>query len=163
MRRYFLSIIIILFVLVLSAVGCGEPKTPLPTDLQSVVITLERTACYGYCPVYKLVIYGDGRVIYEGTKYVETLGTKMGSISEEKVKQMIYEFRKINYFSLKDSYQHLDATDMPGVITSLTIDGQKKTVNHYHGDFNAPKSLTNLENKIDQIVSSDQWVGSFYE
>ena len=163
MRRHILSIIIILFALVLSVVGCGEPKTPVPTDLQSVVITLERTACYGYCPVYKLTVYGDGRIIYEGTKYVKIVGTRTASISDDQIKQLIDEFRKIDYFSLKDSYQHLDATDMPGVITSLTIDGQKKTVNHYHGDLSAPKSLTNLENAIDHIVSSDQWVGSFYE
>ncbi len=108
-------------------------------------------------------MYGDGRVIYEGKKYVKIVGTKTPSISEDQIKPLIDEFRKIDYFSLEDSYQHLDDTDMPGVITSLTIDGQKKTVNHYRGDFNAPKSLTNLENKIDQIVASDQWVGSFNE
>jgi len=44
---------------------------------------------------------------------------------------------------------------MPSAFTSLTIDGDKKTVRHYHGDLSAPKELTILENKIDEIVNSN--------
>src|SRR5712691_7505714 len=35
-----------------------------------VVITLERTMCYGTCPAYTLRITGDGSVEYEGMRYV---------------------------------------------------------------------------------------------
>ncbi len=158
--RKWLGAVIILIVLVLLTGGCREPKMSLPVDLQSLVVTLERTPCYGDCPVYKLSMYGDGRIIYEGEKYVKVIGIITASISEDQFKQLYAEFRKIDYFSLKDSYQHLDTTDMPGAITSLTVDGQTKTINHYHGDHSAPKSLTNLENRIDQIVSSNQWTGT---
>jgi hypothetical protein len=66
----------------------------------------------------------------------------------------------IDYFSLKDSYEEFMATDMPSAFTSLTVDGKTKTVRHYHGDFNAPKELTELEDKIDEIVNSNQWIKS---
>ena len=55
------------------------------------------------------------------------------------------------------------ATDMPSAFTSLTVDGKTKTVRHYHGDFSAPKELTELEDKIDEIVNSNQWIKSLLE
>jgi hypothetical protein len=50
-------------------------------------------------------------------------------------------------------------TDLPYAITSITIGGQTKTVNHYYGDDSAPQQLTDLESKIDEIVNSKQWTG----
>jgi (2Fe-2S) ferredoxin len=120
------------------------------------MITLERTACLGTCPIYKLSIYGDGRVIYEGIRFVKIEGTVTTTISEEKIKQLVTEFQSIDYFSLNDSYEEFNATDMPSAMTSLTVGGKTKTIRHYHGDFSAPKKLTELENKIDHIVFSDQ-------
>jgi hypothetical protein len=127
-------------------------------DLDSVIITLERTACYGFCPIYSLTIHGDGTVLYEGEDYVETVGKAETVISTKKVKQLISEFDKIDYDSLKDSYTERTITDAPSVITSITRNGKTKTIEHYHGDFDAPEKLTELEDKIDEIVNSDQWV-----
>ena len=156
MKKYLLATSILLLAITLS-IGCNSTMTPVPNDIKEVVITLERTACFGVCPVYTLTIYGDGRIVYEGMRNVRIEGTITTTISEDKIKQLITEFQKIDYFSLKDSYEERNATDMPSAYTSLTINGKTKTVRHYHGDLNAPKKLTELENKIDLIVNSDEW------
>ena len=156
MKKY-LSVISIFLLLSTLSIGCNSTMTPVPNDIKEVVITLERTACFGVCPVYTLTIYGDGRIVYEGMRNVRIEGTITTTISEDKIKQLITEFQKIDYFSLKDSYEERNATDMPSAYTSLTVNGKTKTVRHYHGDFNAPKKLTELENKIDLIVNSDEW------
>jgi hypothetical protein len=139
------------------SLGCHGTSVPLPDDIKEVVITLERTACFGNCPVYKLTIYGDGRVVYDGKKFVRIEGTITTVISEKEVKKLVNEFRNVDYFSFKDSYEDWNVTDMPSAITSIIINGKTKTVSHYHGDFNAPEKLTKLERKIDEIVGSDQW------
>ena len=148
----------ILVVVILIAAGCAGPQTPTPDNLEDVMITLERTACFGVCPVYTLTIHGDGRVVYEGMRFVRVEGTVTTTISEDEIKQLIAEFQKIDYFSLRDSYEERNATDMPSTFTSLTVNGKTKTVRHYHGDFSAPEKLTGLEDRIDQIVNSDQWI-----
>ena len=155
MKRLLLAIAICLAVVVM-VVSCA--KTPTPDDISDVVITLERGPCFGACPVYKLTIYGDGRVFYEGIRFVGGEGTQTASISEDKVRQLITEFQKIDYFSLDNEYTHINATDMPTATTSITITGQTKTVVHYHGDFSTPEELTTLEDRIDEIVSTDRWV-----
>ena len=150
--------IIILVALMLIVADCARTQTPTPTNLDEVVITLERTVCFGTCPEYKLTIYGNGTVEYEGKRFVKIEGKRTIAISEEKIRQLFSEFKKIDYFSLNDSYEEFMATDMPSAFTSLTVDGKTKTVRHYHGDFSAPKELTDLENKIDEIVNSNQWI-----
>jgi hypothetical protein len=129
------------------------PKT------QPVVITLQRTACFGACPIYKLTIFGDGRVVYEGERFVKVTGKRTARISPKAVKQLISEFNKLNYFSLADSYTG-GPTDLPSAITSISMGKKQKTVSHYLGSPNAPQKLTELENKIDNIVNSQQWVAS---
>ena len=64
-------------------IGCSS-KTPVPDNIKEVVITLERTACFGVCPVYKLTVYGDGRVVYEGKRFVRVEGTITRNISESR-------------------------------------------------------------------------------
>ena len=105
-----------------------------------------------------MTVYGDGRVIYEGIRFVAVEGTRTAIINEDKVRQLISEFQAIDYFSLNNEYTHADATDMPSAITSITIAGNTKTVAHYHGDFSAPEELATMEDKIDIIVATRQWV-----
>jgi len=74
------------------------------------------------------------------------------------VRQLISEFKKAEYFSFYTNYKDRHVTDMPSAITYININGVAKSIRHYHGDSNAPRELTELENKIDEIVNSDQWI-----
>jgi len=130
-----------------------------PKKLRSGIITLQRTACFGTCPIYKLTIFPDGRVVYEGERFVKVVGKRTARISPQAVRKLVAEFDKLNYFSLSNNYQG-GPTDLPSAITSLTIGKQQKTINHYLGSPNAPQALTALENKIDTVVNSQRWVGS---
>ena len=162
MKQY-LSAVAILIAVIMIAAGCTWAKTPMSEELEGVKIMLERTECFSTCPVYKLTIYGDGRVVYEGIRFVQVEGIIKATISEDKIKQLVLEFKRLDYFSLDSSYEEFNATDMPSAITSYTVNGKTKTVRHYHGDFSAPKQLTQLENRIDKIVGSEPWVNRYPE
>ena len=129
------------------------------------VITLERTVCFGTCPHYKLTIFSDGLVSYEGIRYVKKAGKANGHISRAKLNELVKEFTSIDYFSLADSYTPGDKTcpqdwtDMPSANTSLTWRGRTKAVNHYHGCRGSIvlDQLAKLENKIDEAVNVTRW------
>ena len=137
----------------------SESKPP------SKVITLQRTVCYGPCPEYKLTIFSDGAIAYEGISSVKKEGAAKGRISLKKLQDLVREFDKINYFNLEDNYTPGNKvcpesmTDMPSVITSLTRNGKTKTITHYHGcrGLKTLELLTELENKIDAAVNISQW------
>ncbi|HYA61127.1 MAG TPA: DUF6438 domain-containing protein [Candidatus Acidoferrum sp.] len=127
-------------------------------NLYETIITLERTICCGRCPVYKLTIFGNGAVMYNGLEFVAITGRHMANITEDKIQRLIGAFKKADFFSLNNSYVEFMRIEDPFAITSLTINGKKKRVRHYHGDNSAPHQLRILEDEIDEIVGTDQWV-----
>jgi hypothetical protein len=130
------------------------------------VITLERTVCYGTCPAYKLTIFDDGTVMFEGKEFVKHSGTHTGQISKSDLDKLIDEFEKVDYVNLADNYVDDPKncpeqwTDNPTAITSLDWQGKKKTIRHYYGCRGAKvlEQLTALENKIDEVVNTNRWI-----
>lgn len=157
--------LIVLLIVFATSYFISLNNRPVETGKNDLIITLDRGSCFGTCPVYKLTIYGNGDVIYEGSdfeargiKTVKISGIRTTTISKEKVRELVSEFDKINYLALADSYEKYSITDAQTVITSITNEGKTKTIKHYHGDRSAPEELTAIENKIDDMVNSDQWV-----
>ncbi len=126
---------------------------------QKPVITMKRTMCYGTCPAYKLAVYRNGTVEYEGKQFVRIKGHRTAFIGKEKVEQLISDFRKARFFSLQDVYENR-MTDMPSVILSFTDNGVTKTVIHHRGSRTVPEQLFSLEQKVDTVVNSKQWTGT---
>ena len=161
----FTAICIGLLLLVTLLTGCMKIVRNADRDRPSssisgeeLLIRLERTACFGKCPVYSLMIKGDGTVIYSGVDFVQTRGIQETTISIDAINQLVAEFEKADYFSLKDSYTAFGVSDMPSANTSISMGGKTKAINHYLGDRSAPEQLTELENRIDEIVNSAQWI-----
>ena len=129
-------------------------------------ITLERTACFGTCPMYTLTIKGDGSVIFDGKRFTKTTGVATGKIRQDDFRGLVSEFGKINYFSLPDSYTPGTKecprmiTDMPSANTSIRVNGKAKSVAHYHGcgTEGALAKLTALEKKIDEVAGTQKWI-----
>ena len=159
-RKLVLMSLLLLALGGVSVASARQPRRSMP------VITLERTVCFGSCPIYKLAIFSDGTVRYEGIKYVKRVGKARGRISRRQLDQLIENFTKLDYFNLDDSYTPGNkgcpqvATDMPSAITSLTWHGKCKTINHYHGcrGPDALERLTQLEDKIDEAVKINKWI-----
>ncbi len=128
----------------------------IPEDL---IIRLKRTVCFGKCPAYMLTIKADGKVSFFGQDHTKVKGQAEGEISEEKLKQLIEEFKKVKFFDLEDNYLTGNCdTDSPTVHTTLFINGKTKKIEHNLG-CKEPKELTELENKIDEIVGAEKWIG----
>ena len=125
-----------------------------------VVITIERSSCFGSCPIYSAKIYADGRVVYVGKEYVKETGERRFKIAPERIQELIKEFQRIDYFSLKDKYDADDdgnsVTDLPTTITSICLDGKTKKVVNYYG---APRKLDELEDKIDSLAGLYKYLG----
>lgn len=133
---------------------------PFPTveEWKTLVITLERTACYGSCPSYKVEVHGDGTVLYNGKASIAMSGKHNGRIPQSSVLQLLEAFRAADYFSLDDTYAW-DITDQSGCITSIAFDSVHKSVVDYVGDHaGMPDAVRELEETIDQIVGSEKWV-----
>jgi len=132
-------------------------------ELKELVISLERTTCYGNCPAYKVAVYGDGRVQYEGKKNVKQMATQEGRLQPADLRKILSAFDKAGYFSIKqyteESCSCTLCTDMPTTITEIRAKGVTHRVEHYYGCRCAPKELWELEKSLDVIVGTEQWIG----
>ena len=133
------------------AIGSTTKAKALPAD--SLFAFMERTPCYGRCPIYKLWIYKSGYTLYEGINFVEREGVWTTRISEEDMQQIANKANEIGYYKMDDEYDS-PITDIPATITSLNTEGRKKTVRDRH---NAPPALREFENFIDGVVEKKQW------
>lgn len=145
-------------IIILSAIGLAASLqldllyVPLftPANLTDVEIKLEKTACYGPCPVYSVIIYGDGTVLYDGIQHVDNIGKSTHQIPKESVDDAVKLIYELNYFSLKDRYE-ANWTDDSTVITSVKINNDEKTVTNY-GHY-GPDRLHKIEKKIDDLTN----------
>ncbi len=152
-----------------SMLGHNGDQTPdlsylSDADLKTVIIRLERTACYGTCPAYSVTIHGDGRVEYNGKGRVKEMGTREARIETDKIRALASVFAKMKFWGLAEDYSAAKCkgrvcTDMATAIIELSIRGATHRVNHYYGCGSAPKSLFDLESVIDKSANSEQWTG----
>lgn len=117
-------------------------------------IGLERTACFGECPVYSVVLKPDGSVRYVGTEHVARIGTHVGEINPE-------DFHRLSEFLIESDYASLETefplavTDLPSAYTTAVINGKRKVIHHYGGY--GPVKLWMLEQAIDSVVAQASW------
>ena len=123
-----------------------------------VRITLERGACFGRCPMYRLELDGSGKVVFEGRNFVRDSGRREDTVSADTVRALATEMEQAGYFAFEDSYPP-DATDHATVIISLTLDGRTKRIEHNLGSRSAPEGLEDLYARIDEVARSAKWIG----
>jgi hypothetical protein len=138
------------------------PAHVVPAD---TVVTLQRGDCERRCAVYKVIVFADGTLIYDGQYSVRRQGLVLGHLEDEQLLKLVDAFTKINYFALKDEYGYQTTTecdsltpDGPIVKTSLVTGGRTKAIVHHHRCAGAvPKELSALEDEIDQIAQTARW------
>jgi hypothetical protein len=146
--------------------GSSPAVAPAPDGSDAApVVTLERTPCFGRCPVYRVTISRSGLVRYEGKRFVADSGRDSARISSKAVAGLLKELERGGYYAFDEKYVAAAsgcgsyATDLPSVITSVDDGKRAKRVEHDHGCSRAPQALIGLENTIDTVAGTARWVG----
>ncbi len=140
------------------ATAIDQPHSPDQVAGATPVATLERTGCYGECPVYRLTVSSDGSVIYVGTRWVKVLGRQQYKLSDSQMAELQAAFDRSGFMQLRD-YDRVENTDDDWAHLSYRRGSMIKRVRHYHGDNSAPASLSALEDDFDRIAGSGRLVG----
>ena len=155
---------------VLGALLClpavAAPQDPIPDTIpKDLMISLQRGNCEGGCPVYRVLIFANGDVIWHGRYRVANVGVVLSQIERDQVRALIEDFKAIDYFQLDNIYDYLgpgcrsSAAYKPMVFMSLSMGGLSKTLSHHDGCVGeVSEKLTALENKIDKAVNTARWI-----
>ena len=155
MKKIISAALVILFCQSLAYAGAAIPE--------DTKIILKRGMCFGTCPGYTLTIFADGKVVYEGERYVRILGHQEKTIPVDKLRQLLEKFSEMDFPSLVAKIAALDCNyyvfDGPSTEVSLIKNGKSFTA--IHGEKcntdSLFKLLDNLAKTIDDTVDVKDW------
>lgn len=169
-----ITLCLILSIFTLAQSPVSEPRSGRKQE--AAMILLERSECYGTCPSYKVKIFGNGKLIYEGVRYVKIKGKISTEVTTKQFQELMAEIIKAGYFSLRNSYADgkdgctAMSSDDSWAFISIQINKRKKSVKHYLGCLGGNNKfdrelqrLSELEKRIDEIVKIEHWVGTVEE
>ncbi len=132
-----------------SLVSCAGKKSVPATSS----IHFERTACFGACPIYTLVINGEGLAQFEGKRFTEKIGSFEKQLSKEDTKALFDLLNSTEWNSFADEYP-TDITDLPGILFKYNHKKVSKQIVVY-GEH--PEQLDVLSEYLSKIAESDGW------
>jgi hypothetical protein len=122
--------------------------------LKTVVISYEKSVCFGKCPAFTMTILGEkNKITYKGDSNVDKVGNYEKNISDEDLARLTEAFEKYKFFELNDEYNG-PMTDLPSRYVSYSIKGKSKKIKDR---YNAPAELRELEKLLDAIADSEGW------
>lgn len=118
-----------------------------------------RTQCFGSCPMYWVEITGDGQVTYCGMMHVDEYGERTRTISLVDVGRLADAAKQAGFFRLQDRYM-ASVTDGSTTLVEIELGGRRKTVMDYLGELaGMPQSLTDLQELVDEVAGTAEWIG----
>jgi Domain of unknown function (DUF6438) len=137
-------------------------QRPVPDDL---IIVMKRFNCEDGCPVYRILIFGNGDVIWEGRNGVAHPGVSQTTIQPDAIRALIKDFESVDYFGLADIYGYHgsgcrnELLYKPVVLLLFVLDGRSRVLWHHDGcTGEVSKKLTALEGSIDRAVGAERWI-----
>ena len=122
-------------------------------------IRLERTMCYGICPVYTVVVDNNGSINYSGEMYVYKSGEHQWKISKKKIEQLNDLIKSFGFKSFVYEPGKEFITDQPSCITTVKYpDDEIKEIYHYLGHVLLDENLILFEKRIERILGTKKYV-----
>ncbi|MDL0419687.1 DUF6438 domain-containing protein [Caldibacillus thermoamylovorans] len=122
-------------------------------------IKLQRTMCFGTCPVYSVTVDKEGNVNYYGEMFVYKSGEHHWKILKKKVKQLNDLIEEFGFKSFIYEPGDEFITDCPSCITTVKYsNGETKEIDHYYGHVLIDDSLTAFKKKIERIIGTKKYV-----
>jgi hypothetical protein len=176
-------------VVVIAVAGCWtasstpEPSVPAnaaPAETRPMRfrVTLERTACLGRCPIYKVTIHGNGKVDWEGVENVAAIGRMDGKsvVPRRELERLARQIDDAKFFERNESGElatgpvcttngntttctssiHI-CTDTTHARITVSRNGRTHVIENDHCD--EKPGIDEIEEMVDQLGGTAELVG----
>lgn len=128
---------------------CKTQKNKALTSV-SPLVSLQTGGCFGYCPVFKLTAYSNGRVQYEGQRFVEKTGRDSFLLTADELGRLRSKVAAVNLWQYPDRIQS-DVMDAPSATLTAYDGSRSKSVS---GSIDRPAPLLELENLLKDLAEA---------
>ncbi len=127
-------------------------KEVAPKD--TLVISYERTPCFGRCPVFKVKVYESGFATYEGINFAEKLGLYSGRFTKEEIDAIYQSAVEIHYFDLESVYNDPLISDLPSTKSKINWAGKSHKID---ARFNIPAEVKAFHKNLEVTLLEHEW------
>ncbi|HZR18795.1 MAG TPA: DUF6438 domain-containing protein [Verrucomicrobiae bacterium] len=133
--------------------GFSGPNVPA-TNHGITEIGIERTACFGTCPIYVCIIHSDGKVLYHGGAHVDRIGEWETTIDPYRFHHLANFIVESGFWQMQDTFA-AGVTDGDTVYTTFLMKGQRKVFRNYANS--GPSKLWALQQLVDGLLVGATW------
>lgn len=129
-------------------IGCLS----LQLQAQKIVsyVKIERTACFGRCPVYSIEVFANGKVVYNGVRNVNQIGQQTKKLSKQQTTQFFKKIEQHKLSVLANQYTE-KASDLPRLHETFIIRKKTKRIQNAQA---GPSYLTAIAVEVDLLWNS---------
>jgi hypothetical protein len=117
-------------------------------------IRLRRGPCFGFCPIYEVILQADGRATWNGERFVDRLGPYEGEISPGDFGHVAAFVERAGFFSWNDEYLG-GVFDTPEYQLTVARGRQSKTVRQNGVD--EPPDFWVIAALVDGLAATVDW------
>ncbi len=132
-------------------------ETPIPiTPTVLLMAKINRTPCYGKCPVFTIELFNNGVVKYNGIAFVDKKGIYTAKVTPEFIARIQSKALSIKYLSFENKYPiaPIVIADLPTTTTFIRIGEEGKQI---ADNFDAPRELIDFENWLEHQFDKLDW------
>ena len=132
-----------------------EPALPIIPAVR-LMAKIDRTPCFGKCPVFTIELFDDGTVKYNGVAFVDKQGTFTAKVTPEFIAKIQSKALSVNYLSFENKYPIAPVViaDLPTTTTFIRIGKEDKQITD---NFDAPRDLIDFENWLVKQFETLNW------
>jgi hypothetical protein len=138
----------------------ARPMPERPSGVEDLLVRLERTACFGACPAYVIKVNTNGVVKYIGRDCVRNHGSATRTLSVQELKDLRQAIDRAGLNALPDPCCRCGVEDSSSALVGVRLAGKWTVIEDNLGCDPPTTQLRELEDAIDRIVQSEQWVGA---
>lgn len=121
-----------------------------------VVARIQKTPCYGNCPVFEAKVFSNGLVLFDGKENTDRLGLHEAYMLQSQMDSLLTQATAIDFFKMNANYpaNGKQLYDLPSTILFVKQEDQEKEITNNHG---APKGLKAYEALFLDMLNRLDW------
>ena len=148
--------------------ACATPRASAESTAaggadSTTVVTMDRGACHGTCPVYAVHLAANGRVTFIGARFVAPIGVDSTRVPSGRVESLRAAFASRKFSAVPPKIEYGTAAcgtyvaDLSTVTLSVRSADGEHQVRFDEGCRNHPRMLDTLASMIDSVTGSARW------
>jgi hypothetical protein len=156
---------ILSFLLIVTLFSCSAKRKAAKTNAAyfyatadtTLVMSINKSYCFGKCPVYDMKIYANGHVTLHAIDHLELPnGHYTATISQQSIERIYTLALQIEYFNMEDVYTNPYIQDVPTTITSV-LHKEKGVLKRIENTWEAPHELKQFEQALHNLLNELEW------